>query len=262
MIEIQSGLIKEIINPTIFPDKTSQVWKLSDELVQAIVSYKRVDIYWKFQNDSEIFQICQLSQLLKSIGATYTPLHIPYLPYGRQDKTVSNKTTFGQHTFWKIILEFFDDVTTVDIHSTVVIDLLPIHQKKKIIFQNPNSYVLSAIYRSECTIICFPDKGASQRNYETGGKEFFHLEKNRDQLTGNINGLKSPLPLDLKNQKVLIVDDICDGGRTFIEAAKVLYEMGAEEVYLYVTHGIFSKGIQVLKDAGIKRIFTYEGEVL
>ena len=33
--------------------------------------------------------------------------------------------------------------------------------------------------------------------------------------------------------------DICDGGRTFIELAKVLKDNGAKRVTLYVTHGIF-----------------------
>jgi ribose-phosphate pyrophosphokinase len=66
---------------------------------------------------------------------------------------------------------------------------------------------------------------------------------------------------NLKNKSVLIVDDICDGGRTFIEAAKLLYIEGVNNVYLYVTHGLFTKGIQILYDAGIKRIFTYKGEI-
>jgi ribose-phosphate pyrophosphokinase len=42
-----------------------------------------------------------------------------------------------------------------------------------------------------------------------------------------------------------MVDDICDGGRTFIELAKELRGMGAEKVHLYVTHGFFTKGLSV-----------------
>ena len=52
--------------------------------------------------------------------------------------------------------------------------------------------------------------------------------------------------LSRKDKKVLIVDDICDGGRTFIELAKVLRAKGAETVDLYTTHGIYSKGTKVL----------------
>jgi len=58
----------------------------------------------------------------------------------------------------------------------------------------------------------------------------------------------------------MIVDDICDGGATFILLAKELYAAGAKEVNLFVTHGIFSKGLIPLYEAGIKRIFTQDGE--
>jgi ribose-phosphate pyrophosphokinase len=41
------------------------------------------------------------------------------------------------------------------------------------------------------------------------------------------------------------VDDICDGGRTFIEISKAL-DGYQGELYLFVTHGIFSKGFEEL----------------
>ena len=41
---------------------------------------------------------------------------------------------------------------------------------------------------------------------------------------------------DIEGKKILIVDDMVMGGRTFVEAAKALREMGASHVDLYVTH--------------------------
>lgn len=64
-----------------------------------------------------------------------------------------------------------------------------------------------------------------------------------------------------KKQTICIVDDICDGGRTFIEAAKLLQRLEPKEIHLYVSHGIFSKGLKVLTEAGISKIFTHKGEV-
>jgi ribose-phosphate pyrophosphokinase len=46
---------------------------------------------------------------------------------------------------------------------------------------------------------------------------------------------------------LIILDDICDGGQTFVELAKHLKAQGAKAIYLYITHGIFSKGLSVLK---------------
>ncbi len=61
------------------------------------------------------------------------------------------------------------------------------------------------------------------------------------------------------DQKVLICDDLADGGATFIRIMDMLRPL-SKEVTLYVTHGIFSKGLKVLKDSGINRIFTQYGE--
>ena len=58
-----------------------------------------------------------------------------------------------------------------------------------------------------------------------------------------------------------MVDDLCDGGATFILLAKELLSKGAKEVHLFVSHGIFSRGLGVLFDAGIKRVFVKDGEM-
>ena len=60
---------------------------------------------------------------------------------------------------------------------------------------------------------------------------------------------------------VLVWDDLCDAGGTFILLAKELLTNGAKEVNLFVSHGLFTKGTQILFDAGIKRIFTKEREI-
>jgi len=59
----------------------------------------------------------------------------------------------------------------------------------------------------------------------------------------------------LSGKTCIIVDDICDGGRTFITLSRKLKEQGAAKVLLYVTHGIFSQGVDVLKGY-IDQIFT------
>ena len=42
---------------------------------------------------------------------------------------------------------------------------------------------------------------------------------------------------------MIIIDDICDGARTFINIAKAIREKQKDcELYLIVTHGIFSAG--------------------
>jgi len=136
----------------------------------------------------------------------------------------------------------------------------------------PFSAVHDAIDATNPSLICFPDKGAEDRY---SSNPFFttkvdHLRipycsmsKNRDQKTGYItNMFLNELGINIEGEDVLIWDDICDGGMTFKLTAEKLLRCGAKSVNLYTTHGIYSKGIQTLRDSGISRIFNRKGEVL
>lgn len=239
------------IKPTIFPDKTSQVWKVNPEFIGAFN-----DIEWTFENEGEIVQVAQLKDLLAEMQPNcQISLELPYLPYGRQDKEVSNESTFALFTFAKMINAMgFHSIGIVDPHSELATKLI-----KRSTARSPFSKIFETLGSLDA-ISCFPDEGASTRYgglKAQCGRVIF--DKVRDQLTGNILGVSTEDTI--RSVSYLIVDDICDGGKTFIEVAKALYAGGASEVHLYVSHGIFSKGTQVLRDAGIKRIFTYNGEI-
>src|SRR5690606_20401798 len=70
-------------------------------------------------------------------------------------------------------------------------------------------------------------------------------DKSRDVSTGNISGFEVYSD-DLQGRDCIIVDDICDGGGTFIGLAQELEKKNAGSLYLIVTHGIFSKGLKEL----------------
>lgn len=241
------------ITPTIFPDGTSQIWNLPDE----VLKNHDFTITWSFEHEGEIMHLTQLTQLLDKYASSVS-LKLKYLPYGRQDKEVSNKTTFALHSFAKLInLLYFDKVEIIDPHSKEALNLI---KRSSAIY--PIEQVEKVMLATNSDGVCYPDKGALAKYTDVYKYAELHGNKVRDQQTGKI------LSYELADSqfgapcgfKVLIVDDICDGGATFVLLAKALYERGAKEVNLFVTHGIFSKGLQPLYDAGIKRIFTQDGE--
>ena len=59
-----------------------------------------------------------------------------------------------------------------------------------------------------------------------------------------------------RGDNVYIVDDICDGGRTFIALASEIRARNAGAVYLIVSHGIFSYGEEPLRRGGIDHVYT------
>lgn len=259
------------IKPTTFPDGTSQIWKLPDEIWEYVnecrATKSHVSIRWDYDGDQELIQVCQLAQLIKREHCIGLLLNVPFLPYGRQDKEVSNNLTFGLTTFAEIIGQFFDAISTIDAHSNKLYRLNQLYPNRYPVFIDrfPNRQIERAYNQTNSDLICYPDKGAKNRYSPKLDYPFIYMNKVRDQLSGEITGLEfgksgpGETFYDITNRKVLIVDDICDGGRTFIETAKKLYENRAEKVSLYVTHGIFSKGIVLLEDAGIQEIYDKDG---
>lgn len=104
-----------------------------------------------------------------------------------------------------------------------------------------------------------PDAGALKKIHNvakaSGARDYAILTKERDVATGNLTGF-SLVSGNVAGKDVLIVDDLCDAGGTFIGSAQVLRDAGARSVSLYVTHGVFSKGVENLLNNGIDAIYT------
>lgn len=239
----------EPVKVTIFPDNTSQVWKLPYRPESIVV------ISWEFDHEGEIMHLAQLVDLLRTGAHPDIILDLPYLPYGRQDKKISNTSTFALRTFGYLLMDFdFAEVHVLDPHSEVLgdyVNLRPIYPEKQL---------KEAVRRSSADLVCYPDSGAFNKYSKVyHGFPIVHASKVRDGLTGDI--LSTDLIGDVKGKNVMIVDDICDGGATFIALSKVLKQNGAENVDLFVSHGLFTKGLKPLLEAGIRNIFTAKGTV-
>lgn len=246
------------INVTMFPDKTSQVWKLSDDLLRADKGADQRLITWNFENEGELVHIIQLALLLDEVnGFKPITLDCPFLQYGRQDKETTNTSCFALEAFCRLF-SGIAELRTFDAHNPSFFenkDICPFN------FVNTLPYKeIEAIIDSEAIdLIVYPDKGASSRYPQLSAKyKWAAADKLRDQLTGEINGIK--IDSVTMGSRILVVDDLCDGGRTFIELAKVLKEQYPAEMMLYVSHGIFSKGIDCLFHAGYSKVFTKNGQ--
>lgn len=245
------------ILPTVFPDGTSQVWKLPEDFL----GHEAYVIDWRFESERELFDVGNLVWLLREASPRPTiHLHIPYLPFARQDKEIGNSSTFSLLTFAGFLQSLeVNTISAVDAHNpertTALLDqyfrnisVAPI-QKALIDKLNPD-------------ILVFPDKGAGLRYLPeldalgTLKPLVVCCEKVRDPLTGSI--LEHSIPFDAMapGSRILILDDICDGGATFISVAKALRRFEKDiSIHLFITHGIFSRGRHHLKDNGIDHVY-------
>lgn len=260
------------ITPTVFPDGTSQVWKLPEELLQKLYKEPVCTITWEWEfksgAEAEFIQLAQLKTLLDTYCDVIN-LNMPYLPYGRQDKRIENTSTFGLHTFAKLLNALnFNEVHVIDAHNNLRANMI-----NRLEDHAPRTMIEEALRATKADMLLYPDSGALKRYSalrptlycDDNGKPdrdfsppYVYAEKVREQSTGLIKGIT--IVGKVKDKKLLIVDDICDGGMTFKLVAEQALKVGAKEVHLFVSHGIFSRGLETLRESGIKRIFTHKGE--
>lgn len=229
------------------------------------------------RNSDDLFAILLVHNALKrNDPGKQISLRIGYTPYARQDRVANRGEALSIEAFADFInmmnfarVEIADphsDVTPSLIRNAVVVDQTTIVKDhllqgsgfRRDLCLDPKEWVLVA-----------PDAGAIKKIdklYALGGfTGAVYMDKERDTKTGRITRTFPRLyiqdgkhtPLDhLAGKKLLVVDDICDGGRTFIEIAAALNEYKPEKLSLYVTHGIFSKGTDCLFKAGYDQLFT------
>lgn len=197
--------------------------------------------------------LLQLASVVKGYNNT---LHLGYLPYSRYDRVESKDDALSLKIFCELINGLdFKKVIIEDCHSDVGTALLnnchniPQHELVLTGFTSLEGY----------DAIIAPDAGSLKKAMNLAkivGIPVVKCDKIRDFKTGKILGLQVPESELKPLSKVLIVDDICDGGGTFVLVAEKLHEY-VPEIDLYVTHGIFSKGTERLFDSGISKIFAY-----
>jgi ribose-phosphate pyrophosphokinase len=250
------------INPTIFPDKTSQVWQLPAELLVDLVTQKDIEVVWTFQSEAEVMHLCQLSTLLQQYcpHATLT-LKTNYWPYARQDKEVRNDLSFARQVFESIIAGYYDYFSALDLHSPS--EVLSIDNR------SPNSRIAGLVKQYGYDHLVFPDAGAKNRygpvGHLTSGsmcmdQHITYFRKVRDQKTGKIEIIEPQSDIAAVNGKsCMIIDDICDGGGTFCGVAECLRNAGTIKIGLFCTHALLTKGTNHLFDSGIDQIFSIHG---
>lgn len=176
-------------------------------------------------------------------------LVMPYVPYARQDRRFKPGDAHGMRFLANVINGMgFSAVIVVDPHSDVVQALL---NRCHIVDQFE---VFKNIYPSfGDTYIMAPDLGAVKKSQtfaeKVGAKGVIICEKVRGDDGKPEVKVLTPITEDVR---ILLLDDICDGGATFISASKAIdraviaQKKVIENIDLAVTHSIFSAGLDEL----------------
>jgi len=213
-----------------------------------------VTITHRIRSFNDFGMICIAVDALRRMGIEKIALFIPYFPAARQDRLMIEGEPLTVKVYADMINQLqLTKVTIFDPHSEVTPALL---NHCETISNHAFIAKVCDEIGSEVKLIS-PDGGALKKIYKVsahlGGMEVVECSKSRDVKTGQLTGFKVYAD-DLEAKDCLIVDDICDGGGTFIGLAEELKKKNAGKLYLAVSHGIFSKGFDELNV--FEKIFT------
>jgi ribose-phosphate pyrophosphokinase len=197
--------------------------------------------------------IMLLALVAETIADTWTnEIHafIPYMPYQQADRKFSEGESFSLRTVTTILNSLpISSFTIFDAHSDVTPALLRnchvVDNSEFIlkVFEEMNS-------KNPVTILS-PDAGAYKKIFKLAQKIGFTgaIETANKYRSAEDGSLHTRLSVpDFNGRDILIIDDICVGGRTFIELAQTLQKFNVGKLYLAVSHGVFSNGLGVLSD--------------
>lgn len=226
-------------------------------------------IEMRMPDANDLFAFANISDALRRGGVSYTHVKVimPYVPYGRQDRVTQPGEAFGLSVFGR----FFDSVAhcgelvIVDPHSLVTNKVLTSGKYTLTVIPQATAFVDHMTKMGVLTgidALVAPDAGAATKVHSvaaaiedaTGARpRVVTLNKTRrvvtlnDNITFGVVEYQSPptevVPL---TGRVVVVDDICDGGATFRSLERVIRELWPDisDLSLYVTHGIFSNSDQ------------------
>lgn len=198
---------------------------------------------------------------------TAVPSHpriiLPYLSYSRADRRFTRNDCAGLANFAGNIVGLYPrDVVTLDVHNP---------ETTKLLFGGHITNVLSEPLVTQAATdfsrghrgltILYPDAGAARRyGFPLIPQDIQHLvvlncEKKRDPVSGEFQGFT--VPQVRQDYPILIVDDLCDGGGTFVGIADELHKQGfTGSLGLYVSHLIQFQAVGRLVRSGFTQVYT------
>jgi len=220
----------------LFPDKQPHI------NIDGVNENDEVQVTCSIVDANSLLLLLQCSNALDNLFANKKELVIPYLMGARFDKLMQK----GDSVDLKVIANLingcgFKKVYLYDVHSDISTVLI----ENSI---NISNVELVKLYSKEDAILICPDAGAVRKvskyfEINSNIKDVVYCNKSRDLSNGNIT-LKVMEAEKCTDKNCVIIDDLCDGGGTFLAIAS---QIKPAHITLIVTHGIFSKGFEVFK---------------
>lgn len=225
-----------------------------EKVVRSLVDNEVFEFLLEYESDDDLFVMMSYARLYQDKTKT---LKIPYFPYERADRLVDNKLPMVFAVIDMINFCGFKRVEILDPHNKSVFSEL-----NNVVFKFPIDDWNAIIKKHNIDTICFPDNGAFIRYSDAilelkDGLSFITAKKVRDEVSGRIKSLEltsEPKP----KSNILILDDLCSRGGTFVLTAEKLRNFNVGKIYLFTSHCERSvyEGDLIKKGSPIDKFYT------
>lgn len=218
-------------------------------------------VAWQYETDASIFELFLFDDAMQSHGATYK-LFIGYMPYSRMDRVKEVGTAFSLDVLVQLMtkLKALKSIEILDPHSPITLEKFKEHginATESNFSMAKDTFDYTGLNPLNAWVV-FPDKGAAQRYDYEAYPNVIICEKVRDFATGKIQEIKARIHKQTstpeQNAPIIIIDDLCSYGGTFIGAIKAIetdLKIKSENNWLIVTHAE-----EAMTKAGIPNTFN------
>ncbi len=209
--------------------------------------------------DTSYFELFFLADAAKRSGARSVTAVVPYLGYQRQDHVFRD----GEAVSLEVIVNTMqsvsiDKVISFDLHTVKIPEVFSIPMVHLSALELFAEEIKKQGWAGLDTVLVSPDMGGIRRiemlSKMLSDMPYVTIEKNRDLATGQVE------MADITGEvthRVVIVDDMISSGKTIVKAAEALKKKGAKEVYVFVTHPVFSEdAAEILEESSVDKVYV------
>ena len=212
-----------------FPNNETKV----KDFENSIIDGQNV-LEFKYTTDADLVTLMFVKKRIDEFNVPCT-LFVWYMPYSRMDRKIEGDLFTLQYVCNFINWLNFAKIVVMEPHSGKTMELL---ERATAIYPVKDwlPEVQKEIGFTEQDHVVFPDKGAAARYADSDYANICIMEKKRNPITGNIEDMHLKEGTVNPGSKCIIIDDLCSKGGTFAWAGSILKSLGANEVYLVVSH--------------------------
>lgn len=205
-------------------------------------------------NDS-LMELLIMIDTFKRSNAAKIHVVIPYMGYARQDRKVGYNSSITAKLVAKMIESAgASSVLTLDLHSDQIQGFFEIPVDNL----NGSNFVIDYFIEKNISdlVVVSPDAGGFKRANKLAKKLNAPVAMiNKSRPSPNISEIVSFTGSDVSGKNVIIYDDLIDTGRSIVNTANLMKTLGAINIYVCATHGLFSgRANEIFNNAKIQEL--------